>query len=372
MSGLISIYLDVFRFLAAFGVFFSHAGRLPVSQVLPTLHFDHKLVIIFFVISGYVIAASASRPDRTFANYSADRLARLSSVVIPALFLTCLLDAVGSRLFPGVYVLVNPHWQSIRFVANLLYCQQLWFFCVVPSSNNPFWSLGYEFWYYVLFGIFIFARRHRTKVLLLLAVSLVIGPKILLLLPAWAAGALAFFAGTRFKCSTRIAFLLFVVSAIGTAAALIDPNHFGADNGQFGKPPWYYSGNFAGDNLFGFILAAHFFCCSLFSKQLAANFEPYRIVQFVRWMASHTFSLYLYHVPLLFFIRAVTKYDPHNPWEVIGALSATLVIISLLSKVTEEQYPILRARSRRWMTSLLRKIRSDATKPDLVSHPQKS
>jgi peptidoglycan/LPS O-acetylase OafA/YrhL len=61
----------------------------------------------FLVISGYVIAASAARPDRTFANYGADRLARLSSVVIPALALTYCLDAIGSRVSPEVYSWTN-------------------------------------------------------------------------------------------------------------------------------------------------------------------------------------------------------------------------------------------------------------------------
>jgi peptidoglycan/LPS O-acetylase OafA/YrhL len=373
MSGLISIYLDVFRFLAALGVFFFHAEHLPVSShVLPYVYFNHKLVIVFFVISGYVIAASAARPDRTFANYSADRLARLSSVVIPALFLTYVLDAIGVRLLPDIYANINPQWQSIRFAANFFYCQQIWFLCLNPSSNNPFWSLGYEFWYYVLFGILVFARVRWGRILLLLAVSLFIGPKILLLLPAWAAGALAFHASKWLKCSARSALPLFIVTGLGVITSLVFENQLGMNNGKVGQPPLYYSYNFVGDNLFAVILAANFLCCALFSQHLKINFEPRRAVRFIRWMASHTFSLYLYHVPLLFFIRAITKYDPQNPYEVAAALGVALMIVSGLSKVTEEQYPILRTRSRRWMTMLVERIRLRGAKPDLRSHPQKS
>jgi peptidoglycan/LPS O-acetylase OafA/YrhL len=373
MSGLISIYLDVFRFLAALGVFFFHAEHLPVSShVLPYVYFNHKLVIVFFVISGYVIAASAARPDRTFANYSADRLGRLSSVVIPALFLTYVLDAIGVRLLPDIYSNINPQWQSIRFTANFFYCQQIWFLCLNPSSNNPFWSLGYEFWYYVLFGILVFARIQWAKILLLVAVSLFVGPKILLLLPAWAVGALAFHAGRRFKCSGRSALLLFIITGVAVIASLLFENQLGMNNGKVGLPPLYYSYNYVGDNLFAVILAANFFACALFSRQFKNDFEPRRVVRFIRWMASHTFSLYLYHVPLLFFIRAVTKYDPHNPYEVAAALCVALVIVSGLSKITEEQYPLLRTRARRWMTTLLERIRLRGAKPELLSHPQKS
>ncbi len=180
MTGLLSIYLDIFRFLAALGVFLSHAEQHSGAPgVLPKIYFDHTLVIVFFVISGYVIAASTSRPDKTLANYSADRMARLSSVVIPALLVTYSLDAIGSHISPQIYSLINPQWQSVRFFLNFIYCQQIWFLCVNPGSNTPLWSLGYEFWYYVLFALWIFVRSSWSKGLLLLAVSLFVGPKIL-------------------------------------------------------------------------------------------------------------------------------------------------------------------------------------------------
>ncbi len=358
MNGLVSIYLDVFRFLAAMGVFLSHAEQHSAAPgVLPPIYFDHKLVIIFFVISGYVIAASASRPDRTLANYSADRVARLSSVVIPALALTYCLDAIGSMVSPDIYSFINPHWQSVRMLLNLLYCQQIWFLCVNPSSNTPFWSLGYEFWYYVLFGVLIFVKSKWAKTLLLLLVSLFIGPKILLLLPAWAVGAMAFHASKTWRCSYRNSFMLFLATGLGTVLALVFENQLGLSNGKSGLPPLYYSSNFLGDIVFAVIVALNFLCCGLFSKHLTKNLEPYRMVKFIRWMASHTFSLYLYHAPILFFIRAITRYDPHNLFAVIAAMSATLLIIAGLSKITEERYPALRIFLRRWMVTFTGKLR---------------
>jgi peptidoglycan/LPS O-acetylase OafA/YrhL len=354
MKGLISIYLDVFRFLAALGVFLWHAENHSASSgVLPNIYFNHMLVIIFFVISGYVIAASAARPDRTLANYSADRLSRLSSVVIPALLLTYLLDAIGSRVSPELYAAINPHWQSVRFMANLLYCQQIWFFCVNPSSNNPFWSLGYEFWYYVLFGVWIFIKPSRAKILLSLVISLVIGPKILLLLPAWVVGALAFRAGRFWQCSYRNSLLLFIVTGLATVLALMFEHQLGLNNGKAGMAPLYYSSNFVGDNVFAVVVAANFFCCDLYSRHLAKNFETYRPVKLIRWMAGHTFSLYLYHLPILLLIRAITKYDPHNLFAVLAAISVTLLIIAGLSKVTEERYPALRTLLRRWTATFM-------------------
>jgi len=373
MGGLTSIYLDVFRFSAAIGVFLFHSEHLPVSShVLPYVYFNHQLVIIFFVLSGYVIAASADRPDRTLANYSADRLARLYSVVVPALFLTYLLDAIGSRISPEVYATVNPHWQSIRLAANLVYCQQLWFLCLNPSSNNPFWSLGYEFWYYVFFGVFIFVRTNRIKILWLTALTLLVGPKILLLAPAWAAGALAYYAGKKFSCRRLPGLFLFVLTGLVVIGCLVFQKQLGLDNGKVGRYPLYYSYNFIGDDLFALMVSANFFACCLFSRHLAMDLEAYRITKFIRWLAGHTFSLYLYHVPLLFFMVAVTRYNTRSPVEVMGAICATLVIIVGLSKITEEQYPAFRAYARRFMARKLEKIHSRAVQSTWLTHPGKN
>jgi peptidoglycan/LPS O-acetylase OafA/YrhL len=357
MRGLISIYLDVLRFLAAMGVFLYHAELFSASPgVLPRIYYNHFLVIIFFVISGFVIAASASRPDRTLANYAADRLARLSSVVFLALVLTYCLDAIGSRVTPELYSGINPHWQSVRFLVNLLYCQQIWFLCVNPSSDGPFWSLGYEFWYYVLFGALIFVRSKRVATLLLFVIALFVGPKILLLLPAWAAGAFAFHAGKRYNYSGRSSLILFMATGIGMVMALVFQDALGLNNDPVGQPPLFYSSNFVGDNLFAFIVAAHFFCCTLFAKHLSQNFESFRVVKIIRWMAGHTFSLYLYHLPILLFVRAITKYDPDNHFEVLAALFMTLLIIVGLSKISEERYPALRTLLRRWFKILFGKL----------------
>lgn len=351
MTALISVYLDVFRFLAALGVFLAHSEQHAGEHgVLPPIYFDHKLVVFFFVISGYVIAASASRPDRTPGNYSADRLSRLSSVVIPALVLTYCLDAIGARCSPELYASLDTRWPVIRFLFNFFYCQQIWFLCVNPSSNVPLWSLGYEFWYYALFGIWIFVKSGRTKALLLVAVSLFIGPKILLLFPAWAAGAAAFYASKICRCSYRSSLLWFIGSGVAMMAALIFAVQLHLTNVTADKP-LYFSSNYGGDNVFAVLVAGHFLACALFSQHLAKSLEGYGAVKFIRWLASHTFSLYVYHMPLLYFIRAVGKYDANNLVAVLAAMGITLVIIAGLSKITEERYPVLRVYLRRRMAA---------------------
>jgi peptidoglycan/LPS O-acetylase OafA/YrhL len=194
--------------------------------------------------------------------------------------------------------------------------------------------------------------------LLLFAISLLVGPKILLLLPAWAVGAMAFHASKVWRCSLRSGLVLFMATGLAAAAAMIFQNQLGLDDNAVGKPPLFYSSDFIGDNLFGILVGAHFWACAIFSRHFVKNLEPYRIVKLTRWMAGHTFSLYLYHVPILLFLRAITKYDPNNQIAVYAAMAVTLLMIVVLSKITEEQYPNLRATLRRWIAAFLQSIRA--------------
>jgi peptidoglycan/LPS O-acetylase OafA/YrhL len=371
MKGLNSVYLDVWRFLAAMGVLLWHAGSLAAAPgVLPVIYFNHKLVIIFFVISGYVIAASADRPDRTLVNYGADRLARLSSVVLPALLVTALLDAIGFRLAPELYAAVNPHWQWVRFVANAFYCQQIWFFCVNPSSNTPFWSLGYEFWYYVFLGMWVFIQAGWKRILGLLLLAVLVGPKILLLLPAWVVGAVAYHLGKHWQPGRRTSLALFLGTGMAMVLALLFEDQLGFNNGQAGAAPLYYSANYGGDNIFALMVAAHFFCCRLYSNHLGNQLETNRAAKLVKWLAGHTFSLYLYHVPILLFIRAAAKYDPHNRLSVVAAVFLACLMIVGLSRLTEEQYPVLRGAFRAWGARLSARIQPGSVPSRLPGQTQ--
>ena len=181
MRPTMSVYLDLFRFTAAAIVFFGHAypqrltGGLPAMWRFGTLGND--AVMAFFVLSGFVIAYVADQKERTLASYSISRFARLYSVAVPALALTVVADAAGSRLSPALYdaswfATDNPLW---RVAANLLFVNELWFTSVRPFSNVPFWSLGYEFWYYLFFCVAMFSAGWPRAVALA-ALALVMGP----------------------------------------------------------------------------------------------------------------------------------------------------------------------------------------------------
>jgi len=190
MNGTTSLYLDLIRLLTAITVFLVHAnygrftGGLPIICNLKFLGNDG--VMAFFVLSGFVIAYITDRKEIRIADYAISRFSRLYSVVIPAIILTIILDYIGSMIDYGLYdgwwfQSDNPIW---RITSNILFIHELWFSSVRLFSNGPFWSLGYEFWYYAIFGSFFYFYG-KKRYMISIALASVAGPKIILLFPVW-------------------------------------------------------------------------------------------------------------------------------------------------------------------------------------------
>lgn len=110
MSKAFSIYLDLVRFAAACLVYLYHSNqRWLISDTLPASPFGHSSVIVFFVLSGFVIAYVTHEKENTYAAYVSRRLSRLYSVALPAVLGTILLDFVDRRLNADIYAYPFDH-----------------------------------------------------------------------------------------------------------------------------------------------------------------------------------------------------------------------------------------------------------------------
>ena len=191
MSRTLSVYLDVVRFTAALVVFLGHAaggtgGRL--FWQLYILGFD--AVTIFFVLSGFVIAHVAHTSEHSPRHFFTNRAARIYSVAVPAVVLTAGLDYLGSIINPSFAWYGKMHAQLLPtwLPSALTFTNEVWNVDVPIGSNIPYWSLGFEVWYYVLFGCALFAPR-GWAILSCLIMALFLGPGIIVLFPMWLAGA---------------------------------------------------------------------------------------------------------------------------------------------------------------------------------------
>jgi peptidoglycan/LPS O-acetylase OafA/YrhL len=321
--------------VAAFSVFFTHVTMLwrPKNPVPGHYHFGERAVIIFFALSGFVISYATFRREREPRAYVIARLSRLYSVVLPALILTAVLQIVGTALHPAAYVQYDRGYDAIRYAITALFLQSVWFTSTAPATNGPFWSLSYEFWYYGLFGAAVLIKSRPWKIGAVLAVALACGPNVLLLLPIWLFGAGSYF----FRDSIRLPKAVSILVLLPALAAAVVAGLY--------LPDWpfsrlnltlLYSSAFITDLLFGFFVALVIW---LFDQAFRDATLPDRLVAAVRWLGDHTFSLYLYHFPLLIFLGSIIPFDRSNPLIVNSLIPLPLAIIFGLSVFTESRRP---------------------------------
>ena len=338
MNRTFSVYLDLVRFSAACLVYLSHSNqRWLVQDILPASRYAHSAVIVFFVLSGFVIAYVTEVKEREWRDYAAARLSRVYSVALPAVLLTLLLDTIGRSLNPGVYD--YPYDQfATRVAGSLLFANETWFVSMLAFSNVPYWSVCYEVWYYVFFGLLVFAPR-KPALVLMAGLALLLGPKIVLLAPVWILGVVLYRWRALRSLSPAVSWLLLVSSTAGiivysaTDFMLMVERHAMV---LFGREPYrslVWSRHFLSDYVLGFLVFAHF----AGMRGVADHFGPVllRFEKPIRWLASYTFSLYLLHYPLFLFWASVIRGDPstHLYWALTTlAVGASVVAIGLLTE----------------------------------------
>ncbi|HEV2678400.1 MAG TPA: acyltransferase [Aliidongia sp.] len=337
----LSVYLDLVRLCAALSVALSHVWAVVFpAHLLPWP--GHDAVVVFFVLSGLVVAHATDRPDRPAAVYVEHRLARIWSVAIPAL----VLSAIAALFVPAGVTMhaatpitdVGTLWQALGLSA--VFMAQSWNLDLTPPFNSPYWSLSFEVWYYALFGLWAYLHG-RVRVLALLACAAMAGPKILLLMPVWLFGAAIYHA--RFRLSGAGARALFGVTlAAGLLFFWFDCSVKLRDLAFVTWPGFmatlHGANQFIGDTLLGLIVSAHFVAVA----NLRGSPAVQRAKAPLKLASSFTFSIYLYHMPLFALL-----------WGAFGLRSPAIIFLFLglaiiaIGMVTERKLAAWRGLIRR-------------------------
>ncbi|CAN5169848.1 hypothetical protein BH09SUM1_BH09SUM1_32160 [soil metagenome] len=188
--------LEAVRGLAALVVLGEHSlGGFPmdstceIPDIIGQLFFAHAAVLLFFLLSGYVIGLATMRPFTAIAGriYALKRFFRIYPIFILSLLLAWtvagprnVVEAIGSFFVLTAY----DDYFGLKIGP--------------PAANVPLWSLSYEAFYYVLFvAIWAWSPRWRTLFGIALGISIVsfLIPAFPAFLDGWASGFLFWGAG---------------------------------------------------------------------------------------------------------------------------------------------------------------------------------
>nr|WP_302478196.1 acyltransferase [Ruegeria arenilitoris] len=309
----LSLWLDVLRVAATLIVVLSHLAYPRFTGTsyayLRDWNVGSDAVIVFFVISGLVIAYAADR-DGAGSRFVFNRATRLFSVMVPALVLTLAFDAYGYGIDPEAYPV--PFYQSHptgEFLLRGLTFSNEWSTLgrLRLGTNGPLWSLSYEAAYYILFGFAIFTKG-LSRVAILIVVIAVAGLNIMLLMPAWLMGVGLWKwvkSGGPANAARWVGWLLVLLGPacylaghlLGVPELLVD-----ATAQAFGVSDARWALGFSDEFLWNFLIGIF---TAMFVVGIAVldpkNMPGHRQV---RWLAGASFSVYVTHYPALHLLDA--------------------------------------------------------------------
>jgi peptidoglycan/LPS O-acetylase OafA/YrhL len=355
--------IDCIRALAAGLVVASHLRALlfpdyaDTSQSMAVKTFygltslGRQAVYVFFALSGFWVGGWVLRRVQAQAfswrEHLVRRLSRLWTVLIPALLVILVLDLLGRELFgeslyyrgTDVFHGVAPtsgdsHLSIVGALGNAAFLQGYW---VHPfGTDGPLWSLGYEFWYYILFPLLLLlvVRRNALSIagtIALIALCAVAGgPTALSLFPAWLLGVGAYIVSGRLRESLERAQAgrlgaLQLLAAVAVVATVVI-----AESLSLPAP-------------IAAIAAA--ITSSCFLVLASVEVQPHRILRFPVLLGHRvgeiSYTLYAVHLPLILFLCAAINPDGSraiNMWRFGFFGAAALICVGVafsLALITE-------------------------------------
>jgi peptidoglycan/LPS O-acetylase OafA/YrhL len=343
-----SAHLNAVRFSAAGFVVLQHVRQLLFLEwhKLPDIDknifvkifyllssFGYPSVIIFFVLSGFLVGGSVIYDIKgntfSFHEYFIRRFIRIYIVLIPALVIGGILDFWGYSCFnqTGLYTEgrkiinwnIHEHSNIITFIQNIFNLQTIT--APVYGSNGPLWSLANEFWYYVLFPLLYCACRPIFKIYDRVIITVLIAFILILLYPIvlsymvfWILGVAIRFISKSFIRSSWLSLILVFMAMTIDSITIYD----GSILARYLQ------------DLFVAITIANYILSLMYNEKLC-KFEKCKIIN---KLSEFSYSLYLFHFPILVFICAICSQFGNisldmSPDKVVSYLFLVIIIVIL-------------------------------------------
>ena len=318
MSEMASTYLDALRAAGANLVIASHVMALYFG-IRDPYGLGNLGVAIFFLLSGFLIMQSMlnwlNKPEPRLPGFLADRVARIMTPYLPALILIA---------FFNLTLIDTNHSQGgantgvLTFVGNLLMLQDHAVFQGLElagidlpwrirsyNSAEPFWTVAIEMWIYASMGLFFFCLIKRERInqwlglaLVAIAVPVLIwnaaagGGKSLSLI--WLMGAIAGYLFHLWRANGYAN-----IRSVAAAVAVFGVTALAGRAGKIGFQPF--------DLQSAVLMAMIMF--GLLALLISVKHVPTALRGSVKFLASYSYSLYLFHNTVLILILEHLKIE---------------------------------------------------------------
>jgi peptidoglycan/LPS O-acetylase OafA/YrhL len=337
-----SLYLDLVRFGAAFVVFLEHLREHTRNSFAafwrshPFLYFhldaySETAVIVFFVLSGYVIAHVLATRENTLREFATGRLARLYSVAFPALLLVAATNYAEALRYPSAFDAYDSIPAAIRYAGTGLFVSHFWVWPDLEPANAPFWSLSFEASYYVGIAIFIFAKGYG-RLAGLIMLSLLAGPTMVLLAPTWLLGYGAYHFSQRRLHASVAAGIWLLSTALLLSCFFIEESL--RQPLRFLRMPDATVGGLLAAYAAALCFVVNVLAFDSFSATAARVLQP--VSRIIRWLGTMTFALYLFHEPVLSVLTVYPLAGRSSVAQMAALVGFTFLVVATVGRLCEQ------------------------------------
>lgn len=307
--------LNFIRFLCSQGVVLGHMMHFYAKQNVFLNGIASYCVLLFFILSGFLISYSLSsnlnkNPNYNFKSFFMDRFFRIYPPFVGALILVILLDVAG-------YLITNQGFSWFEYVKNfsinLFQLQEYplanilnksykinFFYFPYLGTNLPLWTISIEWWLYMFYGFIVFyIVKNKTVGLkeIIILIILSVSPVYYLLV------------STHMEKGLTIFWFLGVLI---TPSLMMSNNRVIFNKLSFTFLLLLLLGGMVGFVFLGYNTGALIFLLALFLLvvyQKEENIFINKLSKLSEKLASYSYSLYLTHYSILFFLFKVFKIE---------------------------------------------------------------
>lgn len=292
--------------------------------------FGHEAVIVFFVLSGFVIHLKQTKPSYSYPNfnwknYFKKRLIRIYPPFLASMILCVLRDYVLTLIDSVEFAGIFDKYTINSLINNLL---------LIPGTepwgyNYPSWSLKHEWVFYILYPFVLYLNHNNFKITILIILGLYI----------------SYLLGYSIPFIGEVAYT-FVVWNFGVLIA----HYYNKQDFKYFKyfplfiiitviyvPTYALFNSYAiKDILFGLIMAGFLSFLLITKNKLVLN-----SLNKLTWLGAFSYSIYILHYPLLNLYQSLFYYInhtnklPYHLWHVVIFTLISLPLIYLIYYFTE-------------------------------------